>query len=600
MAFKAKAPKVALPPVTVQPSAMAKVYGRQIPKSTPMIAVELAGYRDDWTIESGGLGREGHFRKAFKLMWPEYVWNDWTELMTQAWCTQRWICVIGHERAGKTYNFAHFALLDYLSDPENTLLSLCTVTFEGLKLRMWADLLHAVETGMKTNAAFLNNFLYRTTTNEMRVYPKQAAREAGEKYQIHGMAISRTADAGGRIRGGHAPRRIIIIDEANDAPDPIFEAVINPMSAPFARCVMLSNPVEKISRFGEWCEPEGGWSSVHDSDLFWMTKKGGICIHLDGLQSPNVKAAAVIVPGLLRNEDVQDVRKIHGEDSVQWWALIRGWFPPDGLVSRIFPSQLIEMANRALRFDFPPAKCATLDPAFEFDNCVLHFGDLGQPVFGEKRYAINCTDTMVVKFEVGAGAEPKDYQVAHIVIAECKKRGVRPEHFIMDRTGGGRGVFAIIQKEWSMDIQGVDYGGSATDRPLRADEPGKCDELFQYYVTELWFRAAECVRGGILGGVCNLDRRTADELSGRRYELKQGSKGSMRKAETKKEYQKRLGRSPDFADAFVQFGELLARLGTYPGGKMAALTGGSMWNKNKERAKRVASVYNEAMYQEVI
>lgn len=570
-------------------------YGLIVPKGIPEIALELLCYRTGRTKEQSGLGAEGHFRNAFRLMWPKYQMSEWVEKIIWAWCHHKWIIIIGHERASKTYTSAHCALLDYLADPTNTLTSLATVTFEGLKLRMWSDLLRASESCKGMPIADL--LTIRSSTNELRVYPKEASREASEKYQIHGIAVTQSKDAEGRIRGGHAPRRRILLDEAQNIADPIFQAVINPMSAPDAKCVLLTNPVEKISKFGEWCEPANGWGSVSDTDLTWPLKKfkDGICLHLDGLQSPNVKNNTTRFTGLITKENIDEIRQVHGEDSVQWWSLVRGWFPPDGLVSRVFPSTVIEKAKPALIFDFRPEMCATLDPAFEHDNCVLHFGQLGKPIFGETRYAINCVESMTLKLSVSIGSDPKDYQIAHQVMRECRSRGIQPKHFIMDGTGGGRGVVAILQKEWSVDIQVVNYGGACTERPIRWDGSQKASDLYQYFVSELWFRASECAKDGLIRGLGNLDSRTEEDLYARRYIVKQGSKGMLQVVETKAEMKKRLGRSPDHGDAFVQFGELLCRLGTFVGQRRGQQnTVSSKWEQHRMKAKKAASVYNES------
>jgi len=572
-----------------------EIYGLRIPHETPLIAVELLCYRTNRTKEEGGLGAEGHFRKAFKLMWPKYEWSEWVDHLVWAWCNHRWIIVIGHQRASKTYTLAHCALLDYCAEPFETLTSMATVTFEGLKLRMWSDLLKAVETAEGFPVS--TQMQIRSSTNEMRIYPLQSSRDAAEKFQIHGMAVNQSKDAEGRIRGGHAPRRRIMLDEAQNIADPIFQAVVNPMSAPDSKCVMLTNPVEKISKFGEWCEPENGWGSVTDTDLMWKLKKfkDGICLHLDGLQSPNIKANRNAFTGLLTNQNVEEIRQAHGEDSVQWWSLVRGWFPPDGMVARVFPSSVIAKGEPSLIFDFKPEMCASLDPAFEHDNCVIHFGQLGKPVFGVNRYAINCLSSQTLKLVVSQGSEPKDYQIAHLVQNECRARGIKPEHFIMDGTGGGRGVVAILQKEWSLDIQVVMYGGAATDRQLRGDNPMKCSDMYRWFVSELWFRASEYVKDGLIGGINNLDSRTKEDLYSRRYQVAQGPKGSLQVVEVKSEIKKRLGRSPDHGDAFVQFGELLVRLGTFVGNPMGgALTASSRWQKSRERVVNLAKRHTES------
>jgi hypothetical protein len=568
-----------------------ELYGALWDGGLPRIAVELSCYRLGRGKDKGGLGAEAHFRNSFHLMWPKYEWNEWVDLMVWAWCNYKYIAVIGHERASKTYTFAHLAYLDYCADPTSTLISLSTVTFEGLKFRMWSDLLTAHET-----ASCKYPFLVRSSTNEMRLFPAEAAHGAEEKFQIHGMAISRTKDAEGRIRGGHAPRRRIILDEAQDVADTVYEAAVNPMSAPDAKMVLLSNPVERISRFGDECEPKEGWGSVSDGDLVWETRKG-VCLHFDGLQSPNIKVAGANFTGLLTAKTVEEVKREHGENSVSWWKLIRGFWPPDGMVSHIFPASVIDKMMKVIVFDFPPVACASLDPAFEYDEAVMHLGELGGRRGGQ--LAVNGTRTCVMQYNVSKGSEPKDYQLAHWVMRECRAVNMKPEHFIMDTTGGGRGTFAILQKEWSPLIQGVDYAGAASERPLRTDQPGKCHEMFRWFVTELGFRARACGEDGMIGGLVNLDRRTQDDLHARRYEVVEATKGSLRMAENKKDVRARIGRSPDCGDSLVQFGELLIRLKSWPGaGSLPPkATTSQLWSRHRERAKKACQVETlDAMY----
>ena len=310
-------------------------YGLLWEKGTASLGIELTCYRTNHPVAEGGLGCEGHFKNAWAIMWPKYEWNDWTAMMVSAWCNYKYIMVIGAQRASKTYTFAHCAYLDYMSNPIETMTSIATVTFDGLRQRMWSDILQAHETCVLVQNN-INGLTVRSTTNECRIYLTESAREAAEKFQIHGMSVSRTEDAEGRIRGGHANRRRIILDEAQDMPMAIFDAVSNPMSAPDAKFVALSNPVEKVSRFGEWCEPEQGWSSVDENDEFWKLRVGGgqgICLHFDGLKSPNIKAGRTLYPYMITQQSIDEVISIHGPDSVQYWALIRGFFPPDGMVS---------------------------------------------------------------------------------------------------------------------------------------------------------------------------------------------------------------------------------------------------------------------------
>ncbi len=161
----------------------------------------------------------------------------------------------------------------------------------------------------------------------------------------------------------------------------------------------------------------------------------------------------------------------------------------------------------------------------------------------------------------------------------------------MDRSGGGRGVFAIMQTEWSREIQGIDYGGSATDRSLTQDNDDKCSAIYEKFVTELWFRARICCDEGILGGLGSLNPKTVEDLFSRRYFTKKLTQGTVQVAEKKEEMKSRLGRSPDNGDAFVQFGELLIREGHGPGRAKKQEVGGSRWNKAKQRAIKASERY---------
>jgi hypothetical protein len=536
-----------------------EMYGLRVPKGASKLAVELQCYAENRLPEKGGLGKLEHFKRGWRLAWPKFAWNDWVELLVWAWCTYRVTVIIGHTRASKTYGTAHAAYLDYCAAPFETMTSLTTVTFEGLKIRMWADLMMAIE-----SASFPCPWDIRSSSNEMKILHGGASK-ADDKFIIEGFATSKTRDSAGRIQGKHARRRRVILDEAQELPDIIYRALANAMSAPDFIGSLLANPVDKLTEFGGQCEPKNGWDSVHDSDLYWETKDGNICLHFDGLQSPNMKAGKVIFDFLIRPDYIEEIRRKYGEDSLEWWMYVRGFFPPDGTVARVWTETLIERAKQNIAFDFKPTRCASLDPAFEHDDCVLDFADYGKVRGGEN--ALNCVRSVKIQTKSGRGVEPKDYQIAHQVMKLCEEEGVKPCDFIMDKTGGGRGVFAILQKEWSYDIQGIEYGGAATNRVLKLGETDKCEDLYLYFVTELWFRARAYGEEGLIGGISNLDPKTIEDLTSRRYTVRKSGNHSKVQVETKPEVKKRLGRSPDYGDAFSQFGELMARKGFHPGKK---------------------------------
>ena len=572
-------------------------YGRKWPGETRELAIELWAYQTGLTVDEGGLGPEAHFRRAFKLAWPKFIWHEWMEMLMTAFCNEKIITVIGHARATKTYGVAHLLYLDYCAAPLATWTSLTTVTFDGLKGRMWSDLMAAVE-----SATFGNPFKISSTSNEMKLRLVAPGHRAEEKYMIEGFATSKQRDAAGRIQGKHAARRRLGLDEAQELPDVIFQAEVNAGTAPDFKSIRLANPVDKETVFGrECCEPAGGWGTVHDSDLWWRTKAGRIVLHFDGLQCFNAKLyirlgrgaitradyEAKKLPFMLTQEYIEEVRLQHTEESLEWWMYIRGFFPPDGIVSRVFPSLLLERMQADVTFDFPPVGFAVLDPAYEHDNCVLHFGVYGTVRDGLVSFTM--TATVVVPVKVSGTDQTKDEQIAEFVQAACEARGIKAENYIQDMTGNGRSVWSHLSKNWGRAVQGVEFGGKPTDRPLIYGEAAKCDERFRYFVDELHFRAAAWAASGRAGGLGRLAKETIEDLAARRYTVVD----QKQRVESKAEIKKRLGRSPDYGDAYILAGELMARKGHMPGKTTDVPRAGGIW-----AAAKIASVDACARYGE--
>jgi hypothetical protein len=546
------------------------------------VALELLCYR--MRLKTGK-PREWHFRRAFNIVWPDFQWNDWMELMAWAWCNYRLVSVIGHSRASKTYGAAHFALLDYLAADSMTATSFTTTKFDALRGRIWGDMLKAIDTCGHYKDYLLARYRIQTASNELKFSIRSKEKLGDDKFIIQGIATDSADESAGKLRGQHADRRRIIVDEAQDVADAVYAAFLNAMSAEDFLGLLLSNPVDKQTTFGEWCRPKNGWGSITDRDLQWETAKGGICLHLDGLQSPNIKAGKTVFPFLLTQDYVDDVKRVEGEDSLKWWMYVRGFFAPDGMVPRVWPSQAIERALEDAEFDFKPEWWGSLDAGFEEgDDCVLMLARKGR--LRDGRPCCVAAKSIVIPVKSG-GETPADYQIAHEVMRVCKAQGVEPENFIMDTTGNARGVYAILQVEWSAKVHKLAYNGEATERPMRLNDSLGANRQVRYFVAELWFRASYLAREGMLCGLGNVSPKTREDLEARRYTAKQYGKDRVMVVESKREMRKRINRSPDHGDTFCQFGELMVRKGLIGGaGGMGSRRG--QWELARKRAVKAA------------
>ncbi len=559
------------------------------PQANPL-NIELACYRERLKT---GHPREFHFRKAFEIVWPKFQWNQWCELMIWAWCNYRIVCVIGHTRASKSYFFAFLSLLDYLAAPQSTATTFTTTKFDALKTRMWGDMMRAIESVEHPvlQQGIRDLFRITNTSNDLRF--QQAAKNihGDDKFMIQGVATDSADKTAGKIRGQHADRRRLVGDEAQDIAPAIYMAFANAISAPDFIGGLLSNPVEKLSPFGDWCKPVGGWGSVSDTDLYWETATpGGICLHFDGLQSPNIKAGKTIFPFLLTQEYVDFIKDKYGDNSLEWWCFVRGFFPPDGVVARVWPSATLEKAKAGCEFDFEPTPMASLDPAYEYDDPVLTIALQGRTREGVM--CCMCKKQVRIQMKDDPTKVTKDRQLANETMRICRDNGVAPENFICDTTGNGRSVFALLFESWSPKIQKVEYGGSATDRPLRLDDSKPSNEQVKYFVAELWFRASYLAADGMICGLGNLDSKCMDDLSSRRYTLRQDGERKVMIVETKDEMKKRLNRSPDYGDSLCQLGELMVRKGLL--GELSKAAPNRIWEQMRKLAKKANSRFAES------
>jgi hypothetical protein len=134
-------------------------------------------------------------------------------------------------------------------------------------------------------------------------------------------------------------------------------------------------------------------------------------------------------------------------------------------------------------------------------------------------------------------------RLADKMAADCARSGLRidPKHIEIkvDDTGLGGGVTDRL-KELSYRVAGIDFGGKAVD-----------PEEFFNRGSEMWFTTSYRARDTRLDLSRLPDdvfRRLSAELRARRYKIQ--SDKTLR-AESKDDIKKRIGRSPDDADALV-------------------------------------------------
>lgn len=477
----------------------------------------------------------------------------------------RSVVLTGCAGAGKSHACGLYAVAWWLVAPESSIAILTSTTVGMIRSRIWPVITHYYETACDVlTGTFLNSPPYNighlvNSMLQIRADKTNAKNAIFAKAVAHGETQKAIHD----LKGLHAERMLLIIDEANGTPEAICEVIANyRKGCRDLTVIIVGNPYARMDVHGRALTPEDGWPSIDESSLEWRTRPvpewqldAGIALRFDGRDSPNVKRGFNLFPYIYTLDNWQSAQT--HLNTLAYWTQDRGMHPPEGFANTIFTEQLfarcLEGENEDVHFVFTGerTRLAFLDPAFGGDACVLQFGELGD---ASGQLCLQLTDVVEVPIDPNASAHDIDYQVARWVMNECKVRGVRPEHFGLDATGTGRGVGAILASEWSAGIQYMQWGQGATSRPSAQNDGRPAHEVYTTFVGEMWFAAREALEAGQVKGFSKL---AMSQACSRMFDMR----GKKYRLELKDEMKLRVRYSPDYMDVCVGILEVARRHG---------------------------------------
>ena len=492
-----------------------------------------------------GISRGQHIKHVIHMLWPDVIksWNDWNELALWAWTNYEEIGVTGCAAAGKTFTFTLLSLVEYLAKPAQTRVALTSTTVPSLRGRIWSEMMR-----------FTRPVVPLFGLNVVDSQTKIQSQKGDDRSSIIALAVDSGAveQAVGKLQGVHLPRMLIMVDEAAQTNPAVFSARANlQVGTDFYHFIAIANASSMFDPHGLFCEPKMGWGSIADGDEHWETRSG-VCVRFDGLKSPNIKAGRLVYPYLFGQHNVDTIKTVFGEGSLEWNSYCRGMWSKSGTRNTMLDSAMITegKARESIIWEGGGIKTiAGLDPAFttEGDDCILRFAKVGKADDG--KLVMLLTETLRLNLQDDPNY-PLFYQVADQTINELTKRGVEPEDFALDATGAGAGIADIISQRWQSGFVRVSFGGAATDDPISVEDPRPAKQIYANRVTQLWGQIKVVVMSGRMRG---MDDQTARELCARIYTLK----NERTLLESKKDLKKRTkGNSPDRADALALLTEL--------------------------------------------
>jgi phage terminase large subunit len=317
-----------------------------------------------------------------------------------------------------------------------------------------------------------------------------------------------------RFSGISGRRVFYIVDEASGVDDAILEA-IEGNAAGGAWIIFTGNPTRT----------EGGfYRAFHEEAPLWRT------LHISSERTPNARTGEALFPGLATRDWVQEKRTLwHPHDTHPLYSVrVRGDFPAQGSTS-VFSLQRIDEAIRR----WTPQTDASLD------QLPLHIGvDCAR--FGDDKNAVAIRRGKYV-FPIvtfggldSIGVAGKVRKIVHEKLTSLERFGSRKKPRVqVDVIGIGAGVFDQLRTFDELEVVPVNVGAGATE------------ETYSNLRAQVYFAASEWVADG---GTLPDDNELKAELLAPQYAFDQ--RGRI-KIEPKDDIKKRIGRSPDKADALT-------------------------------------------------
>lgn len=317
------------------------------------------------------------------------------------------------------------------------------------------------------------------------------------------------------FQGIHAPKVLVVIDEACGVPEQLWVAVDALLTNDDCHVLAIGNPDDPTSHFARVCEPGSGWNTIK----------------IAAEDTPNFTGepvSAELRRSLVSKTWVEDMKRAWGEDSPLYISKVLAEFPEDAEDGVIPSSQIATL--RAMEHE-PVDEDAETDVQLGVD--VGAGGDYS--VIRERRGN-----------RVGRVWRSKHADSMRLVGEIILAVNTTGAHTVCIDVGGiGWGVKGRLEESLRelgvpCDVVGINFGEAASTAEAR--------KRLENRRAELWWDVGRGLTVDGAWDLTNLDDKTAGDLVAPKWSLT--SRGRI-KVESKDEIIKRLGRSPDDGDALL-------------------------------------------------
>jgi hypothetical protein len=553
-----------------------KAFGEVYPYSHPF-AIHAKRYREAFLAEN----KYYHMKAMHDYLWPDAVWNYWTERRFRRHCEgKNYIVYAGGAGTGKSHDAAKIAILFWLGNPKKRTVIVASTTLESLNSRIWGYVQNLLGK-MKVEIPYV-----LLTGKPPKVLYKQEADERGKaKDTIHGMfAVAATQgsddDTIANWIGRHPEDSLmVILDEATDMPVAILGALPNleSKSAKF-QLMAIGNSNDLNDLHGALSTPEDGWNTIDPSrDTEWRTTyKNGVCLFFSCYESPAIHESDPKIREKCRGffitqEEINEKKLKYGEKSIQFYRFVLGFWRSVGSVSNVMSKEHLDHYDLEQRAHWSGmnalAKVAGVDLAIRAwgDNAILRIATLGQTWDGRMVLDYGGQE-MCFKLPLIADLKDRngqiigiDMQIAIEVVKLLRKHNIRLEHVCLDANNGGTAVAELIRLELSrVELENREVVTTGKAWMIHSIRHGQGSQKASQLITKTSYEMYMNMRGFIQNNqIYGLDELTLQQIANRRIKINK-KVNAPPQLEDKQTFKQRmsainpaLAHSPDEADTAI-------------------------------------------------
>lgn len=554
-------------------------YGIAWPKGTRQISKELLCFK---ACRMGK--RTEHMRPAFmhflniqRMLFPTMVdlykdvpkgriWNNYYLDIANKLCQFNNSLLTGPASANKTYCAASFDFTSFICAPHQTLVMVSTTSGSASERRIWGDIkdFHREakyeECGIEPIGEiveYLKAIVY--DPGKQLGGSDKNSRDFRNSISVIPIATDSSGESAlATIQGSKNMFVIWTLDEMANMNEGVTRPNGNLNKNPHYQFIGIGNAGDITDPHGRDCMPLGGLEALNiDADREWISATGKHVLFLHGDETPNnhpfvdqslIKQITdypfIYSSNALASKDSAIEygfgNAAEGMETSDYWKFCIGFWPPATSVNNLYTANLFKSFNATKEPDTIVSGIRNFgagDFAFTAggDSNVFFHAKIGFTASGKKQIQFS-KETIPIRSKA---KDSKDFitQVAASFVDLIQSHNIRFKDFGADIGNDA----ALTLNEMSKiakthDFFGISSVGAAGD-----------SKRYKNKVTELWFRARDLIKTGLCRGI-NLQSKYFTQLCQRKY---QSLGKNFYLIEPKRDMKKRIGRSPDDADAFI-------------------------------------------------